>query len=65
MMSAVQQTNNNRVRVMWLAVALALIAAFSYLLIQLGLLAVGDLSRPRNQQASCTLPPEGICSEVS
>jgi len=42
-MSAVQQTNTKRVRVMWLALALALRAAFSYLLIQLGLLAVGDL----------------------
>ena|SRR5258708_2943832 len=49
-MSAVQQTNNNRVRVMWLAVALALIAAFSYLLIRLGLLAVGDL-KPTEEPA--------------
>ena len=41
--STVQQTNTHRVRVMWLAVALALIAALSYMMIQLGLLGVGDL----------------------
>jgi hypothetical protein len=32
-----------QLRVMWLAVALALIAALSYLLIQLGMIGVGDL----------------------
>jgi hypothetical protein len=42
-MRTVQHTNTNRVSVMWLTVALALLAAFSYLLIQLGLLGVGDL----------------------
>ena len=42
-MNAVQQTHTNRVRVMWLAVALALIAALSYIMIQLGMLGVGDL----------------------
>src|SRR5690348_7607918 len=41
--NTVQQTHTNRVRVMWLAVALALIAALSYMMIQLGLLGVGDL----------------------
>lgn len=41
--STVQQTNINRVRVTWLAMALALIAALSYMMIQLGLLGVGDL----------------------
>lgn len=49
-MSTVQHANTNRVRVIWLAVALALIAAFSYLLIQLGLLAVGDL-KPTEEPA--------------
>jgi hypothetical protein len=39
----VQQTHTNLVRVMWLAVTLALIAALSYMMIQLGLLGVGDL----------------------
>ncbi len=33
-MNTVQQTHTNRVRVMWLAVALALIAAISYIMIQ-------------------------------
>jgi hypothetical protein len=41
--NTVQQTHTNCVRVMWLAVALALIAALSYMMIQLGLLGVGDL----------------------
>lgn len=41
--STVQQTNINRVRVTWLAMALALIAALSYMMIQLGLLGVGGL----------------------
>ena len=42
-MSTIQQTQTDYVRVMWLAVALALIAALGYVLIQLGLLGVGDL----------------------
>lgn len=42
-MSTVQHTRTNRGRVIWLSVTLALIAAFSYLLIQLGLLGVGNL----------------------
>ncbi len=44
-MNAVQHTHTNTVTmcVMWLAVALALFAALSYLLIQLGMLGVGDL----------------------
>jgi|SRR5579884_1046961 len=41
--NSVQQTSTNLVRVMWLAVALALIAALSYMMIQLGLLGVGNL----------------------
>jgi hypothetical protein len=42
-MSAVRHIQTNRVGVIWLAVVLALIAALSYLMIQLGLLGVGDL----------------------
>ena len=43
-MSALQQKiQTNREPVMWLAVALALLAALSYLLIQFGILGVGDL----------------------
>ena len=42
-MNAVQPTSTYRVRVMWLAVGLALLAAVSYILIQLGILGVGDL----------------------
>jgi hypothetical protein len=44
-MHAVQHshTNTGTVWVMWLAVALALFAALSYLLIQLSMLGVGDL----------------------
>ena len=44
-MNAVQSTHTNTmmVRVMWLATALALFAALSYLLIQLSLFGVGDL----------------------
>jgi hypothetical protein len=42
-MNVVQQAYTNRVRVMWLAVVLALIAALSYMMIQLGMLGVGDL----------------------
>lgn len=47
-MKFMQQIQANRVRLMWLAVGLALIAALSYLLIQLGVLAVGDL-KPSEQ----------------
>ena len=44
-MNAVQHTHTTTVtmRVMWLAVALSLFAALSYLLIQLSMLGVGDL----------------------
>jgi hypothetical protein len=44
-MNTVQHTHTNSVtmRVMWLAVALALFSALSYLLIQLSMLGVGDL----------------------
>jgi hypothetical protein len=44
-MNAVQHahTTTATMRVMWLAVALALFAALSYLLIQLSMLGVGDL----------------------
>ena len=49
-MNTVQHTNTNRVRFLWIAVTLALIAAFSYLLIQLGLLGVGDL-KPTEEPA--------------
>lgn len=44
-MNAVQHahTTTATMRVMWLAVALALFAALSYLLIQLNMLGVGDL----------------------
>lgn len=42
-MSIVHHIHSERGRVMWLAVGLALLAATSYLLIQEGLLGVGDL----------------------
>ena len=44
-MNAVQHTHTTTasMRVMWLAVVLALFAALSYLLIQLSMLGVGDL----------------------
>jgi hypothetical protein len=44
-MNAVQHTHTNTatMRVMWLAVLLALFAALSYLLIQFSMLSVGDL----------------------
>ena len=42
-MGTVGQGQARRLPVMWLAVALALVAAVSYLLIQLGILGVGDL----------------------
>jgi hypothetical protein len=50
-MNAVQQTYTNRMRVMWLTVGLAMLAAISYIMIQLGLLGVGDL-RPTEEPAA-------------
>lgn len=47
-MGTLHQEQTKRLPLMWLAVALALTAAASYLLIQFGLLGVGDL--PRSQQ---------------
>jgi hypothetical protein len=43
-MSAVAHADSNRVRVIWLDVALAAIAALAYVLIGLRVLAVGDLA---------------------
>jgi hypothetical protein len=45
-MSAVQQTNTNFVRLMWLAVALALGAALAYVMIAWRYLGVGNLQTP-------------------
>lgn len=42
-MKTIQSTQPNQVRVMWLAVALALFAALVYMLIAWDLLGVGDL----------------------
>jgi hypothetical protein len=42
-MNAVQHIYTSRVSAIWLAVALALLAALSYIMIQLGILGVGDL----------------------
>src|SRR5687768_16466247 len=42
-MIAIDTGATNRVRVIWLAVGLATLAAISYMLIGLGMLAVGDL----------------------
>jgi len=42
-MTAIPQSSAGRMRLLWLAVALALFAALGYLLIQVGLLGVGDL----------------------
>ena len=42
-MNVVQSTKPNQSRMMWLAVALALITALAYVLIALGILGVGDL----------------------
>jgi putative exporter of polyketide antibiotics len=50
-MDTVQHGQTKRMSVMWLAVTLALIAAASYLLIQFGLLGVGDL-QPNQQPAA-------------
>jgi hypothetical protein len=43
-MNALQPTKPNPVRVMWLAVALAMIAALAYLMIAWNILGVGDLN---------------------
>src|SRR5512141_187473 len=42
-MNTIQSTNNNHIRVMWLAVGLALITALAYVLMALNVLGVGDL----------------------
>jgi len=42
-MNAFQSTDNNHVRVMWLAVALALLAALAYMMIAWDFLSIGDL----------------------
>jgi hypothetical protein len=42
-MNAVQSAKSNHARVMWLATALALVAAMAYVLIARDLLGVGDL----------------------
>src|SRR5947209_19638750 len=57
-MKIVQQIQTNRWRVIWLAVALALMAAFSYLMIQLGVLSVGDL-KPSEQPPVIVLVAAG------
>jgi hypothetical protein len=50
-MATVRQTQSNRLPIMWLAAALALVAALIYVLIALDILAVGDLT-PAEDQAS-------------
>lgn len=57
-MNSIQQTSKNRVRVMWLAVGLAIIAALSYMLIQLGILGVGDL-RPTEEPSAIVFVAAG------
>jgi hypothetical protein len=42
-MNVVQQSNTNRIRLIWLAVALTLVAALAYVMIALDILGVGDL----------------------
>jgi hypothetical protein len=42
-MNTLQKSNSNLVRVMWLAVGLAIFTAFAYLLMAWNLLGVGDL----------------------
>ncbi|HSJ88426.1 MAG TPA: hypothetical protein VK909_14540 [Anaerolineales bacterium] len=42
-MNTQQQANTNHVRILWAAVALALITALSYLLMAFNILGVGDL----------------------
>src|SRR5574341_419174 len=50
-MNAVHRPNTYRVRMMWLAVALAVIAALAYLMIVLDILAVGDLQTAKDGNA--------------
>ena len=47
-MNAFQSTDNNHARVMWLAVALALLAALAYMMIAWDFLAIGDLQTARD-----------------
>jgi hypothetical protein len=42
-MATIRQTPDNRIRLLWLAVILALAAALAYVLIALNVLAVGDI----------------------
>jgi hypothetical protein len=42
-MNAIPSTNQNYVRIIWLAVVLALVAAIAYVLIAVDLLGIGDL----------------------
>ena len=42
-MSTVQSTKNNMIRVMWVAVSLAIFTALAYVLIAFNVLGVGDL----------------------
>lgn len=44
-MIAVRQAQDNHTRVMWLGVALALIASMGYVMIALGVLTTGDLQK--------------------
>jgi hypothetical protein len=47
-MNTFQSTNNDHARVMWLAVALALLAALAYMMIAGGFLTIGDLQTARD-----------------
>lgn len=42
-MNATQSTNNNSIRVIWIAVGLAIFTALAYVLIAFNILGVGDL----------------------
>jgi hypothetical protein len=42
-MNTLQSTSNNTIRVMWIAVGLAIFTAFAYVLIAFNILGVGDL----------------------
>jgi hypothetical protein len=42
-MNAIQSTNNNSIRVLWIAAGLAIFTALAYVLIALNVLGVGDL----------------------
>lgn len=57
-MHSVRHIKMNHDRVTWIAVGLALIAALSYMLIQLGVLGVGDL-RPAEQPAAIVFVAAG------